>query len=232
MTLSGEMGEFVLLCLAASVNPTLLAATTMMLLLDRPVRLMFGFLLGGLTLSIALGLLFVFSLSGSGAETTTRHSISPATDLALGGLALVIAYALHSGRAAAVRDRQRARRAAKPDKGPPRWQREMSKGSPRIAFVIGALLSLPSASYIIALGRLHRLDYPTTVTVLLVVGFNIVQMALLEIPLVGFVLAPDWTQRAIQRGKAWVLQHGLTVAVRGFALVGVLLIVRGAIELA
>ena len=40
------MGHVALLALTASFNPTLLAATTMMLLLDRPAGLMAGYLAG------------------------------------------------------------------------------------------------------------------------------------------------------------------------------------------
>ena len=40
------MSDVILLSLTASLNPTLVAATTVMLLLDRPVRLMGGYLVG------------------------------------------------------------------------------------------------------------------------------------------------------------------------------------------
>jgi hypothetical protein len=40
------MGQVILLSLTASLNPTLVAATTVMLLLERPSRLMIGYLLG------------------------------------------------------------------------------------------------------------------------------------------------------------------------------------------
>ncbi|MFL5859628.1 MAG: GAP family protein, partial [Solirubrobacteraceae bacterium] len=80
-------------------------------------------------------------------------------------------------------------------------QRELSKGSPRTTFVIGALLSLPGASYLAGLHEVHKLKYPTTTTVLLVVGFNLVMLWLLEVPLASFVVAPDWTPRAIQRAS-------------------------------
>ena len=51
------MGEVVLLSLTASLNPTLVAATTVMLLLDKPARLMGGYLLGAYVTSITLGLI-------------------------------------------------------------------------------------------------------------------------------------------------------------------------------
>ena len=78
------MSRIVLLSLTASLNPTLLAATTVMLLLDRPARLMLGYLTGALLTSITLGLIIVFSLSGSGAAKTTQATVSPGVDVALG----------------------------------------------------------------------------------------------------------------------------------------------------
>jgi Sap, sulfolipid-1-addressing protein len=226
------MGEILVLALTASLNPTLLAATTLMLLLDHPSKLMLGYLLGALMTSITLGLVIVFSLSQSSAAKTTQHSLSPAVDLALGALALVLAYVIYSGRVAAARERRRAKKASKPDKGPPRWQRELSKGSPRTTFVIGALLSLPGASYLAGLDRIHKLGHSSAVTVLLVIGFNLVMMWMLEVPMISFVVAPDWTPRAIAGARAWVGRHARTFAVRGLATIGMLLIIKGAIGLA
>ena len=129
------------------------------------------------------------------------------------------------------RERRQARKAAKPDKGPPRWQRELSKGSPRTTFLVGMLLTLPGASYLAGLDEINKLNYSTTVTVLLVIGFNLVMLWLLEVPLVSFLIAPDWTPRAIERAKLWVSRHSHTFAVRGLTLFGVLMIIKGIIGL-
>jgi Sap, sulfolipid-1-addressing protein len=225
------MGQVILLSLTASLNPTLVAATTVMLLLERPSRLMLGYLLGAYMTSITLGLVIVFSLSNSSTTNTTQNTLSPAVDIALGGLALAAAFVLYTGRDERLRDRRRARKAAKPDKGPPRWQRELSKGSARTTFVVGALLTLPGASYLAGLDEIHKLKYSTTVTVLIVIGFNLVMLWLLEVPLASFVIAPDWTPRAVERAKAWVSRHAHVFAVRGFAAVGVLLVVKGIVGL-
>ena len=225
------MGEVILLSLTASLNPTLVAATTVMLMLDKPARLMLGYLLGAYMTSITIGLVIVFSLSGSSASNTTENTISPAVDIGLGAIALAIAFVLYTGRHERLRERRRARKAAKPDKGPPRWQRELSKGSPRTTFVIGALLSLPGTSYLAGLDEIHKLKYSTTVTVLLVIGFNLVMLWLLEVPLASFLVAPEWTPRAIDRAKVWVTRHAHAFAVRGFAAVGVLLVIKGIVGL-
>ena len=225
------MGQVILLSLTASLNPTLVAATTVMLLLPSPSRLMLGYLLGAYLTSITLGIVIVFSLTNSSTTNTTENTISPAVDIALGVLALVGAWVVWSGRHERRRERTRARKAAEPDKGPPRWQRELSKGSARTTFVVGALLTLPGASYLAGLDHIHRLHYSTTATVLLVVGFNLVMLWLLEVPLVCFLVAPDWTPRAVERAKAWVSRHSHAFAVRGLTLLGALLIIKGIIGL-
>lgn len=122
------MSQVILLSLTASLNPTLVAATTVMLLLPSPSKLMLGYLLGAYVTSITLGLVIVFSLPNSSTTNTTENTISPAVDIGLGVIALAVAFVLYSGRAERLRERRQARKADEPDKGPPRWQRELSKG--------------------------------------------------------------------------------------------------------
>jgi hypothetical protein len=226
------MAQVALLSLTASLNPTLLAATTVMLLLPSPAKLMLGYLLGALMISITLGLVIVFGLHDSGTTKTTQNLLSPLADVALGVAALVIAYILHTGRHERLAARRRERRAAKREqKGPPRWQRELSKGSARTTFVIGILLTLPGASYIAGLTQIHRQSLSTAATVFVVVGFNLVMLWLLEVPLASFAIAPDWTPGAIERAKGWVGRHAQQFAVRGSAGIGVLLVIKGVVGL-
>ena len=225
------MGNLVLLSLTAALNPTLVAAATVMMVLPSPVKLMLGYLCGALLISITLGLVIVLSLPNSGAAKTTQHSISPGVDVALGVILLVLARALAGARTDRVIERRRDRRAAKPDKGPPRWQRAISRGSPRVTFLIGAVLTLPGASYLAGLAKIHKLNYSTAASILLVVGFNLVMLALLEIPLLGFIIAPESTKSAVERARAAVSRRGRQLAVRGLSIIGALLILKGVIGL-
>jgi hypothetical protein len=208
------------------VNPTLVAASTLMLLMPNPKGLMFGYLCGALMTSITLGLVIVFAFEGSSAVNTAQHTLSPAVDIALGGLALVGAFVLGTGRDQRIADRRERRREEKGDKVP-RWQRALQKGSPRTTFLIGAALTLPGASYLLGLHEISQLDYPASVTVLLVIGFNLVMLMLLELPLLGYVLAPDWTPKAIDRAKAAVGSHWHRWVFRGLLVLGTALIVKG-----
>jgi hypothetical protein len=67
--------------------------------------------------------------------------------------------------------------------------------------------------------------------VLLVIGFNLVMLWLLEVPLLSFLIAPEWTPRAIERAKARVARHTHMFAVRGLTLLGVLLVIKGIVGL-
>jgi Sap, sulfolipid-1-addressing protein len=225
------MGEVFVLSLTAALNPTLLAVTTMMLLLPSPGRLMLGYWIGAMITSITLGLVIVFSLEGSGVLSTTKHTLSPVADLALGGLALVFAWVLASGKDEPLQERRAARAARKKDKQPPRWQRELQKGTARTTFLLGAVLTLPGASYLAGLSRISKENYSTTVTVLVVIGFNLVMLLLLEVPIIAFKIAPTRTPAAIDDAKDWARGHGRVYGARGLAIIGVLLVVKALIQL-
>jgi hypothetical protein len=223
-----NMGGVVLFAFTSAFNPTLIAVTTLMLLLPDPKRLMLGYWLGAMLTSVTLGLLIVFSLKNSGVVGTTKHTLSPLADIVLGGLALVIVAVLTTGRDERYRESRARKKESKPS---PRWQRELQRGSPRTTFVVGALLTLPGASYLAGLSRLSKLHYSTFVTVLVVLAFNLVMLLLLELPMIAFAVAPERTPAEIEQAKAWAGIHGRVYAERGFTVLGVLLIIKGVVGL-
>jgi len=225
------MNQVLLFSSFAALNPTLLAAMMVMLLLPSPKSLMLGYLLGAMLTSITLGLVIVFSLKNSSLVHTAKHTINPVVDLALGGILLVISLVLGTGKDERLEQRHARRESAKKDKRPPRWQRALDKGNPRITFAVGAVLSLPGASYLAALDGIIKLKPGTTTTVLLVLMVNMIAFVLLEVPLIGFAVAPDWTGKAVERAKSWFARRWRRIAVIGTGLVGLLLVIRGVIEL-
>lgn len=225
------MGQVLVFALTAALNPTLVAASTLMMLLPNPVRLMLGYLCGALLTSVTLGILIVYELKSSGLVSTTKQTIGPAATTGLGVILLILAFVLGTGREERLTARRRARKAAKPDKGPSLWQRQLGKGSARVTFVVGALLTLPGASYIAGLSRLSKLHYSTAGTVVTIVLSNLIMLVLLEVPLLCFAIAPDWTPNAIDRAKAWIGRHWRRFAVRFFAVIGGLLVIKGLLQL-
>src|SRR4051794_20509449 len=225
-------GTFVY-ALTAALNPTLLAATTVMLLLDHPKRLLIGYLLGAFFTSVTLGLLIVFTLDGS--ASTAQHTLSPAMDLAFGALLLVLAFVIRPGRqpkeTGRLAERRRRKEEAKGEKGPPLWQRKLSQGTARTTFVVGALLTLPGASYLIGLHKIADQNPSTAGAVGMVLLFNVIMLVLIELPLIGFIFAPEWTPNAVDRFKNWFSRNARRLGFRFALVIGILLIVRGLIYL-
>jgi Sap, sulfolipid-1-addressing protein len=236
--MSSDLLDIFLLGLVSMFNPSLLAAVTVMLLLPNPKRLMVGYLLGAYTTSITLGLVIVFTLQGSSTESTSKHTISPLEDIVVGLLAVLIAFVLGTGRDAPFQERRQekkdAKLKAKQEAGKPTESlplRLLGKGDPRITFVVGAILSFPGVSFLTALDKIHHLNPGTVYTVLLVVGFCLMQQILLEVPLLGYVFVPESTRDRVTRFKAWMGAKGRTAAVIGAGVIGAVLIARGVITL-
>ena len=236
--MSSDLLDIFLLALVSMFNPSLLAAVTVMLLLPNPKRLMVGYLLGAYTTSITLGLVIVFTLQGSSTESTSKHTISPLEDIVVGLLAVLIAFVLGTGRDQPFQQRRQkkkdAKLKAKVEAGKPTESlplRLLGKGDPKVTFVVGAILSFPGVSFLTALDKIHKLNPGTVPTVLLVVGFCLFQQILLEVPLLGYVFAPDSTRDTVNRFKAWMGAKGRTAAVIGAGVIGVVLIARGVITL-
>lgn len=224
------MGSFFALALPAAASPTLCAAVGVILLSKNARRLLLGCLLGAYTTTIGLGLVIVFAVPDAGATTTTRTTVSPAVDVDLGVVALVVATVLYRGPSERIEERRAKHKQAQEKKGPPRWQRLLDKGSPWAAYAVGAILTLPGASYLLALDILRKQSLSNGQTVLAVVAFCVLMLALLEIPVIAYVVAPDWTPRAVASFQAWIRRDGRRIAVWALLLLGILLIVRGTIE--
>jgi hypothetical protein len=227
-----DLGQIFLLSLLAMLNPTLLAAVTLMLLMEHPKRLMLGYLLGAYATSITVGLAIVFALHDSGAVSTSKQTIGPVEDLVIGALLVLVGLVLGTDRDRPLRERRARRKEAKlakngGEKEEPLPMRMLGRGSPRIAFVVGLLLSFPGISYLAGLSNIDKLDAAAAPTALLVIGFCLIQQLLLEVPLIGYMLRPEGTQEAVDSFRAWLARNGRRAAIIVAIVLGGLLIIRG-----
>jgi hypothetical protein len=222
----GDLTSFFGLALTAMLNPTLLAAVTVMMLLPDPKRLMFGYLLGSYLTSISAGLLIAFSFHQSSGVESARTTFTPAEDLVFGAIAVIVGLVLRS-------DLGEARRRRKQEAEKESWpERMLGRGSAKVAFAVGALLSFPGASYLVALNRLVHLDPGGGATVALVVLFCLIQALFLELPLIGYALSPERTEVRVAAFRDWLARKGRQTAAAGALVIGALLLLRGVLELA
>jgi Sap, sulfolipid-1-addressing protein len=224
------VGQVFAFALTAALNPTLLTAVTVMLTLEKPERLLTGYLMGAAVTSVACGLLLVFALPGSSTSSTAKHGVNPVLNVVLGALILVICFVVGTGRDRRRRAWSERKRERAKDKPPPRWRRQLSKGSARDTVLVGVLLSFPGASYIAGMDLLAKQHLATAVTVLVVIAFNLIMLLLLELPLLGYTTRPEWTAAAVGRFSDWLTRRGSRAALIAGTAAGILLIVRGLIN--
>ncbi|HET9677146.1 MAG TPA: GAP family protein [Solirubrobacterales bacterium] len=195
------------------------------MVLQETKRLMLGYLLGSYLTSISVGLLVVFSFHDSAGVSTARTTLTPAEDLVFGAIALIVGLVLRSNLG---EERRRRKKGSEKESWP---QRLLGRGDPKVAFAVGAILSFPGASYLVALNRLVHLDPGVGATIVLVVLFCLIQAAFLELPLVGYAVSPERTQRAVDGFRRWLREKGRRTAAAGAMAIGLLLLVRGLLEL-
>ncbi|MGH2885267.1 MAG: GAP family protein, partial [Solirubrobacteraceae bacterium] len=153
-------------------------------------------------------------------------------DFVIGIVTLVLANVLASGRDAGLQRRGERRREARRKGGEAKHgltERTLEKGSARLTFVVGALLSFPGLAYLVALDHIAKLHAASVVAVVLVVCCCLIQQLLLELPLLGYAFAPDWTEATVRSFKGWIAHRGRHAAVVGLTAIGILLIARGLI---
>lgn len=221
----GDLVSFLGLSLTAMLNPTLLAAVTVMMLLPDPKRLMFGYLLGSYLTSISAGLLIAFSFHQSSGVESARTTFTPAEDLVFGVIAVIVGLVLRSELG---EERRRRKKEAAKESWP---ERMLGRGSAKVAFAVGAVLSFPGASYLVALNRLVHLDPGAGATVFLVVLFCLVQAVFLELPLIGYALSPERTEERVAAFRDWLARRGRRTAAGVALVIGALLLLRGLLEL-
>src|SRR5262249_43914235 len=154
----------------------------------------------------------------------------PIADLVLGALLLLVAFVLGSGRTEPLRDRRRRRKEAKAagkEKKESLPERMLGRGSARGTFAGGLLLSFPGLSYLTALSRIAKLEYATVPTALIVLAVALIQQMFLEVPLLGFAIAPERTERAVAGFRDWLARNGGRAATTVAAVLGCLLVLRG-----
>jgi len=222
----------VLLALAASVYPTLLAGVILILSHPRPERMLLGFFAGGMTVSVIAGIGIVRAIESSGAVDRSNHTTKPVVSIVLGAVSLLVAWGIQTG---ALNRFMGKHRRSKPEpatsRRPSMADRALSRGSIAMAFVAGLVLNLPGVWYLDALTEIAKAMPSTASALVQILVFNVIMFALVEIPIVAYVINPQGAATLVERASNWGHDHSRQVAIGLATVVGVWLIVKGIIQL-
>lgn len=223
-----ELLELALLSVASAFWPVLVVVDLVALRMPRPIPLLAWFLAGGLLTTIGEGIVIVFVLEGT-TVGSSRPSVGGWGNVIGGSIALLAAYVLRT-RAARARNAPAAARS--PAKQPSRTERMLEHGGV-YAFGAGIALNVfPGIFPLVALRTISSLDYGNGVKVLLIIGLYVCTFALIEVPLIGLLVAPARVEPWVRGLNSWLDQNGKRVGIDVLGLVGLFLIVRGIVQLA
>ena len=209
--------ELLLLAIAAAFYPALLAVVIIFLGRPRPKKLLLFFLAGALLASISIGLIAVFALDGADFGSSAKNSFGAGLYIGLGTLGLVAGlYFLRS-----------TPKPKQPKEKPSMTQRVLTRDSSWLVFVLGIVLNLPGVWYLIALKDIGLSEYSDTAKVLLLLGFNVIMFSFVEAPLIGYLVAPDWSHKQVDRFNGWLHRNGRHLGGWIGVAVGTYLLVRG-----
>lgn len=213
--------EIFVLAIGAMFWPLLLAVDVVAFKADRPVRVLGGFLAGGIVATVAVGCAIVLSLEHTSLFTRSRHTTNPAVAIVVGIAALVAAFLLRRS------DKQK-RTTAKPHTSG-KVERLASHGA-ALAFAAGIVLNIfPGLFPLVAMKDIGELDYTTAGTIGVIVAFYVVMFTAVEVPLVAFLVAPRRTAQAVDSFNLWLARNLRMLAWCALAILGAFEIVRGVI---
>ena len=169
-------------------------------------RILLALLIGGLITCIAIGAAVIHVLQRSALIEEHQRTTDEVVNLVCGILALLAAYALHRYRTAPGR----IERPRKPKKSaePPAWaERFIARGS-ALAFGAGIILNIvPGLVPIVAIADIAELDVSFAASLAILTIFYVMMFAFVEIPLFGYLFAPEWTTDAVQRFNVWLSEN-------------------------
>ena len=182
------------MAVAVSVEPFRIGMTVLMLNRPRPVLQLLTFLSGGFAMGMTVGLvvLFVFRRRLLGCTYFTL----PRVQILIGLLALVVAFVV----AVNVPGRLGWRPAWMAGPG----RRLLSGPSLSVAGIAGLSIALPSADYLAALAVILASGAAALTQVAVLLMFNVVAFALVEIPLLAYLLAPKTTATSMTSLHNWI----------------------------
>jgi len=214
------------LALAAAIYPTILAGVIVILAQPNPRRLLLGFLLGGMAVSIACGVLIVDAIRTSNRVVNVQRTTRPLADIVLGLLCLSVAWMLHTGRG--PRPHFRLRRGRTPKQGGNFAQRVLGRGSLPLAVFAGAVLNLPGIWYLAALTDIAEVT-PVSSRFTQIVVFNLIMFVLVEVPLLLYLFDEERARRAVAGMNEWMRGHKQPIALGVAVVVGGFLLVKGVV---
>ncbi|MGX9791780.1 GAP family protein [Mycobacterium sp. MMS18-G62] len=206
------------MAVAISLEPFRVGMTVLLLNRPQPKLQLLAFLCGGFVMGTSVGLAVLFVLRPVLSSST--HFTLPHVQIVIGGLALLAAVVL----AARIQSRRASAGSARLASGA---RRLMNGRSLWVAGVAGLGIALPSVDYLAVLAVIMASGAAAATQVGALLMFHVVAFALVEVPLLAYVVAPDRTRALMAALHNWIQARRRLEVAALLAAVGCLLLVVG-----
>lgn len=182
------------MAVAVAVEPFRIGMTVLMLNRPRPALQLLAFLSGAFAMGMTVGLVVLFLLRR--ALTGSTYFTVPKVQILIGFLALAVAVAV----AVDIPGRLGSHPAWLATPG----QRFLRGHSLSVAGIAGLSIALPSVDYLAALAVILASGAAAPAQIAMLLMFNVVAFALVELPLLAYSLAPETTARSMKALHNWI----------------------------
>jgi hypothetical protein len=216
--------ELVALALASTVRPTSLAAVSAFLSHASPRRLLLAYVVVGLAFTVAFGVLVVVAFHGihigAGSDRTNG-----AAAIVGGAIALLFGCAVLGG----LVPRPSSRGAPQAGAWKARLDRRLTVPAAAIA---GPLTHIPGLFYLVALNVIVAGEPRLPGGLAAIAIYNGIWFALPIAALATCMVNPDAAREVVLRAERWTGRHSRALLLSASFVVGVVLVVRGALLVA
>lgn len=214
---------------AISLEPIRIGMTIIMINRPRPLLQLLAFLAGGFAMGITVGVIVLLALRQF---LGAAHFTLPRAQMVAGALLLVTAAAVG---ASVLRGRRSDGAPGRTHRitGPlaTRFQQLLNGRSLWTASAAGLGIALPSVDYLAALAVIASSGSSAATQVGALVLFHVVAFAMVELPLLSYLVAPARTRQTLSAVHAWLRARGRLEVAGLLAAVGAVLIGVGFVGL-
>jgi hypothetical protein len=213
------------MAVAVSLEPFRIGMTILMINRPRPLLQLLAFLTGGFAMGIAVGVIVLFILRPA---VGSAHFTLPRVQIIVGAVLLINAVVVGTGRLGTRGGNGSAGLASGRLKPVATRGRQLLNGrSLWTAGVAGLGIALPSIDYLAVLALIVASGAAASVQVGVLLLFNVVAFAFVEIPLVCYLVAPGRTRAALSALQDWLRTRRRRAVTILLAVVGGVLLGAG-----
>lgn len=206
------------LAVLAAISPTALLLAAVYLGSAQPRRTILAYLAGALLMSAVIGIVILVAVRAGGFSLPKHRHDRYGLRLGLGILLALAGLVL-------LRRKPKAPDPNRPQKGI--MARLMASPAPYTAFLAGILVFAPGVTFIAAIQVVATANADPSLTAAGLAVIVVINVALVWLPLLAYLAAPDLTTRHLGGFNAWLRRNGRIILSGAMVIAGIILTVNG-----